>query len=151
LLESCGTAHYWGHYTEGCSHTAKIIPAQYVKGVTRRTGRTARPCWRRTVAGVSRRYPSEAWHNNRCSNCTAMPERNHGLGGENEAGGAVPASTLLPASGNARGAADWRHWPVDRYGTGRRGRFSRPLQEWSLLCRLARPTPRKFSSHPEAE
>jgi transposase len=37
LLESCGTAHYWGRYAEGCGHTVKIIPAQYVKPYRRRS------------------------------------------------------------------------------------------------------------------
>jgi len=37
LLESCGTAHYWGRYAEECGHTVKIIPAQYVKPYRRRS------------------------------------------------------------------------------------------------------------------
>lgn len=36
LLESCGTAHYWARYAGDCGHTAKIIPAQYVKPYRRR-------------------------------------------------------------------------------------------------------------------
>lgn len=37
LLESCGTAHYWGRYAGECGHMVKVIPAQYVKPYRRRS------------------------------------------------------------------------------------------------------------------
>jgi transposase len=44
IMESCGTAHYWGRRAQARGLRVRLLPVQYPTfGAIRRIGRTARP------------------------------------------------------------------------------------------------------------